>query len=332
MYDPKLGRMLSPDIIVQDGGNTQCYNRYSYCVNNPLAYTDPSGYEAQCYLDDLMFWRAYCASAPTMRNDAMYNLSLGGSVFNYIAGLSGNEYNTGAPTGGDYTNYVNSGNTNGFGNWFKQQTTANFNQPRGGNGGYWMPLSLPPTIGFNLPDNQGNLCMIPQVGQKWVMTNNNTTTSGGDGNINYPFGPYTSWIGVVGAITDFSRNPNFNQTKYFNKVPKGTDAAVNAILKNTSKTLKTIGWIGEGISISVSSINFFNNPTPGNCERLNSSLSSTMLNFYGPAGPALSFIMSGADASGYFNSQYDALDNLQKQQGIGIYRIGGFMYIDIQQH
>jgi len=44
MYDPKLGRMLSPDILVQDGGNTQCYNRYSYCVNNPLAYTDPSGY------------------------------------------------------------------------------------------------------------------------------------------------------------------------------------------------------------------------------------------------------------------------------------------------
>ncbi len=45
MYDPKLGRFLSPDILVQDAGNTQNYNRYSYCVNNPLAYTDPSGYE-----------------------------------------------------------------------------------------------------------------------------------------------------------------------------------------------------------------------------------------------------------------------------------------------
>ena len=43
MYDPFLGRMLSPDNYVQAAGNTQNYNRYSYCLNNPLKYTDPSG-------------------------------------------------------------------------------------------------------------------------------------------------------------------------------------------------------------------------------------------------------------------------------------------------
>lgn len=37
-YDPVVGRFLSPDIIVQDGSNTQCYNKYSYCLNNPLKY------------------------------------------------------------------------------------------------------------------------------------------------------------------------------------------------------------------------------------------------------------------------------------------------------
>ena len=99
MYDPKLGRMLSPDIVVQDGGNTQCYNRYSYCVNNPLAYTDPSGYEARCYLDDLMFWRERGGYGPNMRNDALYNLSTGnGSVFDYLRGMPGGEYITGPPT------------------------------------------------------------------------------------------------------------------------------------------------------------------------------------------------------------------------------------------
>jgi RHS repeat-associated protein len=43
MYDPLLGRMLSPDNYVQAGGYSQSYNRYSYCINNPLKYTDPSG-------------------------------------------------------------------------------------------------------------------------------------------------------------------------------------------------------------------------------------------------------------------------------------------------
>jgi RHS repeat-associated protein len=43
MYDPILGRMLSPDNYVQDPYNPQNYNRYAYCLNNPLKYTDPSG-------------------------------------------------------------------------------------------------------------------------------------------------------------------------------------------------------------------------------------------------------------------------------------------------
>jgi RHS repeat-associated protein len=43
MYDPILGRMLSPDPYVVDAGFSQDFNRYSYARNNPLAYTDPDG-------------------------------------------------------------------------------------------------------------------------------------------------------------------------------------------------------------------------------------------------------------------------------------------------
>ena len=43
IYDPRLGRFLSPDPYVQAMNNSQNYNRYSYCLNNPLKYTDPSG-------------------------------------------------------------------------------------------------------------------------------------------------------------------------------------------------------------------------------------------------------------------------------------------------
>jgi hypothetical protein len=43
MYDPVLGRFLSPDNFVQDPYNSQSYNRYGYVLNNPLMYTDKSG-------------------------------------------------------------------------------------------------------------------------------------------------------------------------------------------------------------------------------------------------------------------------------------------------
>ena len=44
MYDPVLGRFLSPDPIIQAPDFTQSHNSYAYCLNNPLALTDPSGY------------------------------------------------------------------------------------------------------------------------------------------------------------------------------------------------------------------------------------------------------------------------------------------------
>ncbi|MDR1526179.1 MAG: RHS repeat-associated core domain-containing protein [Dysgonamonadaceae bacterium] len=43
MYDPLLGRFLSPDPFVQMPDFSQSFNRYSYCLNNPLKYNDPSG-------------------------------------------------------------------------------------------------------------------------------------------------------------------------------------------------------------------------------------------------------------------------------------------------
>ena len=43
VYDPKLGRFLSPDNNIQAPDNPQNYNRYAYALNNPLKYTDPSG-------------------------------------------------------------------------------------------------------------------------------------------------------------------------------------------------------------------------------------------------------------------------------------------------
>lgn len=43
-YLPGIGRFLTADTLVPDPQNPQSYNRYSYTLNNPLKYTDPTGH------------------------------------------------------------------------------------------------------------------------------------------------------------------------------------------------------------------------------------------------------------------------------------------------
>jgi len=43
LYDPALHRFLMPDNYIQDPFNTQNFNRYGYCLNNPLVYNDITG-------------------------------------------------------------------------------------------------------------------------------------------------------------------------------------------------------------------------------------------------------------------------------------------------
>ena len=43
LYDPVTGRFLSPDPFVQLPDFSQNFNRYSYCLNNPLRYVDKDG-------------------------------------------------------------------------------------------------------------------------------------------------------------------------------------------------------------------------------------------------------------------------------------------------
>ncbi|HXC55051.1 MAG TPA: RHS repeat-associated core domain-containing protein [Rhizomicrobium sp.] len=44
IYDPTIGKFMSPDPFVQNPLNGQSFNRYSYVRNNPLSLIDPSGY------------------------------------------------------------------------------------------------------------------------------------------------------------------------------------------------------------------------------------------------------------------------------------------------
>jgi RHS repeat-associated protein len=49
VYDPIVGRFLTPDPITQAPTRAQGLNRYSYVFNNPASNTDPTGYQVSPY-------------------------------------------------------------------------------------------------------------------------------------------------------------------------------------------------------------------------------------------------------------------------------------------
>jgi RHS repeat-associated protein len=53
-YDPIIGRFISSDVFVSDPINPQSLNRYSYVLNNPLKYLDPSGHVELLFEDSLL--------------------------------------------------------------------------------------------------------------------------------------------------------------------------------------------------------------------------------------------------------------------------------------
>ena len=78
MYDPLVGRFLSADNYVQDPTATQNYNRYSYCLNNPLKYNDPSGWLTDAEMDEVETTWNDMVSNPESTSTGMYSWGSGG--------------------------------------------------------------------------------------------------------------------------------------------------------------------------------------------------------------------------------------------------------------
>ena len=88
IYDPTLGRFVQADPFIQFPNNSQSYNRYSYVLNNPMSFTDPTGYFSfsgflkQSYKRTMMIDGRYTAHKFTGRNPALH--SIGVTALNFI--------------------------------------------------------------------------------------------------------------------------------------------------------------------------------------------------------------------------------------------------------
>jgi hypothetical protein len=97
VYDPLTAQFLSPDPYIQAPGNWLNYNRYSYCLNNPFKYTDPSGEVfgvddalvilAMAYFGGMQANFMYCSNNGTnMFNPGNWNWKSGSTYLSIVSG------------------------------------------------------------------------------------------------------------------------------------------------------------------------------------------------------------------------------------------------------
>jgi hypothetical protein len=89
MYDPVIGRFLSPDPYVPNMSHSQDFNRYSYARNNPLKYTDPTG-EFVCVIiiGAVVGAIAGAATASMQGEDVLTGMGTGAFIGAFTGGLS----------------------------------------------------------------------------------------------------------------------------------------------------------------------------------------------------------------------------------------------------
>ena len=126
LYDPLIGKFISADTIVPDPNNPQSLNRYSYTLNNPLRYIDPSGNQydewdvwySNTYSTDLWAGYNWGSSLNSSSNQSQFSFGTFNAIPYYSNNIAGNNL---APIIQNFTTNLDKGLSNfypGFGDSF----------------------------------------------------------------------------------------------------------------------------------------------------------------------------------------------------------------------
>ncbi|GHT19026.1 hypothetical protein FACS189429_6260 [Bacteroidia bacterium] len=141
LYDPAVGRFLSPDPYIINPFNSQAYNRYTYGLNNPLMYSDPNGENPLLIIGIVAAFAYIVAAHENTSNDNQGNpLKWNWGFWNWFGGNNPNQPIVGISFGygggsGFYGNII-------FGNQLMPVAVGMsqyYGYGIGGNGGMYYP-------------------------------------------------------------------------------------------------------------------------------------------------------------------------------------------------
>ena len=264
-YDPLLGRFLSPDNYVQAPYYTQSYNRYSYVLNNPLKYTDPSGEFAEWIAVGIFATYMYLKTAYDNR-DENGKWAWNPSKWN----MDDNEVRIGINTNSDFSSftYFGSAGPSSFSPGVSYNTDQGFGigGTQNGNSSFFYP-----NYNYNAPVQNADASIDKTIAMHyddWHVG----SAGGGELQPLYGWSVDVTIAAAVGYTVEFGEihDPNTGRTQQFisNGPAFGAEATagVNTIFifpKNNFKfsDLQETSW---GVSVSFKgSFSISGNSTPG---------------------------------------------------------------------
>ena len=227
VYDPVMSSFLSADRFVQNPLTAQGFNRYSYCMNNPLRFIDPTGWlpgdgGSGGSLPHIIIGGQtnYILPEITIRPDDNPSLSNPHEKPNYPMHYYGSSP-TDLPAWGDPSNGPSIGWSNGTGCGGGSGTHGNGNQN-----------STPQNININI-----------EIGSKVLVAANVYTSTVAKSYYNEIQRTWTDRLGIRRSF-DFLGNQHTGGIKSFGKMM-------------SNRFLKASGWL-NGIGVGVSTIQMAN--------------------------------------------------------------------------
>ena len=240
MYDPVIGRVLSPDNYVQNPTNAQNYNRYSYAMNNPLSYVDPDGEWIEYVIIGVVFIYAMTAHNNASEENKGNPLKWEWNPVNWFRSTPDNP----DPAGIVVTvGYTPSGN-----NFYGSIAVGDMNQPM-------------PAVGYNTSDGFG-------AGYNYK----------GRTYMSYPGSNYNASIEAVNKATSQARTTYFANKKFqrnFDAINSSVgygDCLYGMMLDGTPNVSKAARGFGNGLtglSIALDGINVYRQYDSGGLNNVN---------------------------------------------------------------